>query len=76
MTRRPHGQSLLQRVYAVLFRFLGPAQLGTFTEPETRPADDAYTCPVCGFAVAEHEVRFTQGRRRMTCPGPALSAHP
>jgi len=62
-----------QRIYNFLYRFFGPAELGSFDEPETAPADETYHCPVCGHPMSEHEYTTTAGRRRMTCPAPPLT---
>ncbi|MGN6300111.1 MAG: hypothetical protein ACTHN8_03355 [Angustibacter sp.] len=56
------------RVYAFLFRFLGPAQLGSQDEPETSAPDPEFTCPLCGHPMAEHTWHEDGGRRRMYCP--------
>ncbi len=64
-----------RRVYAFLFRFLGPAQLGSQDQPPTRPADQSFACPVCGHPMAEHTYSESDGRKRMVCPGPPLHAH-
>ena len=64
-----------QRIYNFLFRFLGPAQLGSFDQPETRPADASYHCPVCGHPMSEHTYITTPERKRMVCPGPPLNPH-
>ena len=64
-----------RRVYDFLFRFYGPANIGTFDPSvETRPADAKFACPSCGFPMDEHEYQQSAGRKRMTCPGPPL--HP
>ena len=63
---------LRQRVYAFLFRFLGPAQLGSSEQPETGPADASYACPVCGRPMSEHTYTSVAERRRVICPAPPL----
>ena len=62
-----------RRVYDFLFRFLGPAQLGSEQEPETQPADASYACPVCGRPMSEHTYVTTSVRRGIVCPAPPLS---
>jgi hypothetical protein len=64
-----------QRIYNFLFKFLGPAQLGTFDDAEPRPADASYRCPVCGHAMSEHSYTQTADRKRMVCPAPPLGPH-
>jgi hypothetical protein len=56
------------RVYAFLFRFLGPAQLGSRHDAETAAPDPQFSCPACGRAMAEHTWHVDGGRRRMYCP--------
>lgn len=56
------------RVYAFLFRFLGPAQLGSTEDPETAAPDPQFSCPMCGQPMAEHTWHEDAGRRRMYCP--------
>ena len=60
------------RTYRFLFRFLGPAQLGSGTETETAPPDPDYACPICGRPMSEHTWIEDAGRRRMYCPAPPL----
>ena len=60
------------RVYAFLFRFLGPAQLGPATQEPTAEADPEFACPVCGRAMSEHTWTQDAGRRRMVCPAPPI----
>ncbi|GAB3692422.1 hypothetical protein [Angustibacter aerolatus] len=74
-TRRPPSDPpeaerpwLGRRVYRFLFRFMGPAQLGSWHEPPTAPADGGYACPVCGAPMRDHDVVVTNGLRRLTCP--------
>ncbi len=64
-----------RRVYDFLFRFLGPAQLGSNDQPPTRAADQTYLCPVCGHEMSEHSYQVSDGRKRMTCPAPPLHEH-
>jgi hypothetical protein len=64
------------RVYAFLMRFLGPAQLGSHTEPQTSAADPQFACPVCGAPMARHTWTTDGGRRRMQCPGPPRDPGP
>jgi hypothetical protein len=61
-----------RRLYAFLFRFLGPAQLGSSEQPETGPADASYACPVCGRPMSEHTYTSVAERRRVICPAPPL----
>jgi hypothetical protein len=56
------------RVYAFLFRFLGPAQIGPSTQEPTGAPDPEFSCPVCGHAMSEHSWTLDAGRRRMVCP--------
>ncbi|GAB3600648.1 hypothetical protein GCM10027446_34110 [Angustibacter peucedani] len=65
-------QWLGARVYAFLFRFLGPAQLGSQQQPPTGQPDPQFACPVCGHPMAEHTWVEDAGRRRMYCPAPPL----
>lgn len=68
--RRPGWWS---RVYAFLFRFLGPAQLGSDHEPGTGIPDPGFACPACGQPMSTHSWVEDAGRRRMYCP--ALPLH-
>ncbi len=61
------------RVYAFLFRFLGPAQLGSDHDPATRQPDPQFACPVCERPMDEHRWTVDAGRRRMRCPVPPTS---
>ena len=65
-----------RRVYDFLFRFLGPAQLGSEHEPETKPADGSFACPVCGHPMSEHTYVTTSVRRGIVCPAPPLDVQP
>ena len=65
MSERPW---LGARVYAFLFRFLGPAQLDSHEQPPTSTPDPQFTCPACGRSMAEHTWIEDAGRRRMYCP--------
>jgi hypothetical protein len=58
------------RVYRFLFRFLGPAQLGSDAEPPTAEPDPEFVCPICGHPMSEHSWIEDAGRRRMYCPAP------
>jgi hypothetical protein len=58
------------RVYAFLFRFLGPAQLGSESEKPTAAPDPEFHCPVCGQPMSQHTWTLDAGRRRMVCPSP------
>ena len=74
----PAGQDkpwIGQRVYNFLFRFLGPAELGSFDQPATKAGDTSYTCPVCGHPMSEHTFQESRERKRMICPGPPLAPH-
>src|SRR3954465_9179100 len=58
-----------QRIYAFLFRFLGPAQVDP--APAERPPSDAdYACPACGRPMGEHEHTPGGGRPPAARPAP------
>jgi hypothetical protein len=56
------------RIYAFLFRFLGPADLGDPNEPPPGELPQAGPCPRCGNPMAEHIYVSTPERKRMRCP--------
>jgi hypothetical protein len=56
------------RVYAFLFRFLGPADLGDPNEPLPAKIPVAAPCPGCGKPMAEHTYVATPERKRLRCP--------
>lgn len=62
------------RLYAFALRFLGPAEVGRASDPPTPAADPAYTCPVCGYSMAEHSSPTIDGRRRLQCPSQTRSS--
>ncbi len=58
------------RVNRFVFRFAGPAQVGAgrVEEPYVAPSDPQ--CPVCGKALARHELRrgTASTPTRLSCP--------
>ena len=56
---------LSERLNRALFPVLGPAQVGPYDDEHA----SAKPCPMCGLAMAVHEIERTPGRpTRLHCP--------
>jgi hypothetical protein len=64
----PDQRSFWGRIYAFLFRFLGPAQLGDPDEPPPATLPQAAPCPGCGKPMEHHTYVETPQRKRLRCP--------
>ena len=66
--QQAHQPSFWGGVYAFLFRFLGPADLGDPNEPPPAKIPVAAPCPRCHKPMAEHTYVDTPERKRLRCP--------
>ncbi|ARJ06664.1 hypothetical protein B5808_16610 [Cnuibacter physcomitrellae] len=67
----------VNRLNRIVFTFTGPAQVGIGRPeaPYVPPADP--TCPICGVALAQHEIQRNQDSStptRLICPTPARAS--
>ncbi|GAB3403477.1 hypothetical protein GCM10027515_14570 [Schumannella luteola] len=71
------GKRWWDRLNKALYPYLGPAQLGPGRGGERTDAPPPAMCPLCGQAMATHEIeRSTDGHTptRLHCPTPSASS--